>query len=347
MNAPVNARITHESETQRQYPRFSMPARAILNGKEYEVKNISAGGIALRNVGDLYARGKKMTLELKLPFSAFSLSATLTAEAQYYNAGEKSLGCRFVNLTPEQVSFLNHAIKSFIAGDIVTAGNILNIVTRNNFTKARTHANTNAAASFRRQLPGLLLVLTAGILIAALLAGNLYNSMFIVRANDAAVIGPVVSVRAAAEGLYNLRLDPGLKLVQKGQTIGSVAPSTGGSAMTLQSPCDCYISKTYAENGDVVAQNQQIMALVPIDAKPWIIAAIDPAQGKKIAPDSQATVSIFGSRVNYTGHAVSMESPLTDGHFESGKPVLMKISLDQKIPVDFVNRMAAVTFAIH
>jgi alginate biosynthesis protein Alg44 len=347
MKAPVNARITHESETQRQYPRFSMPARALLNGKEYEVKNLSAGGIALRNVGDLYARGKQATLELKLPFSAFSLSTPLTVEAQHYNAAEKSLGCRFINLTPEQVSFLNHAIKSFIAGEIVTAGNILNIAARNNFTKSRTHANTNAAASFRRQLPGLLLVLAAGVLIAMLLAGNLYNSMFIVRADDAAVMGPAVAVRAAAEGTYNSRLDPGLTLVQKGQAIGSIVPSAGGGAIALQSPCDCYISKTYAASGDVVPQNQQIMTLIPIDAKPWIIASIDPARGKKIAPDSQATISIFGSRVNYTGHAVSMESALSEGRADAGKPVLMKIALDQKIPVDFVNRMAAVTFAIH
>jgi alginate biosynthesis protein Alg44 len=348
MNAISTAQITHESETQRQYPRFPLPARAIVNGKEYEVKNLSMGGVALSNVKESFAPGKKISMDLKLIFSTFSLGITLNAEVRHYSAAEKILGCQFINQGPEQISFLNYAIKSFIAGDIVTSENVLNIASRNNFTKVRTQARSNPpVSSFKRQLPRLFLVLAIGVLIATLIAGNLYNSMFIVKANDATVMGPSVAVHAAAEGVFRSRLDPGLTLIQQNQTIGTITPVGGGSASVVQSPCNCYIARTFATSGEQLTEGQQIMSLVPIDAKPWIVAEIDPSQGKKISPESPATVSIFGSRISFTGHAVSMESPLSDIRSDANRAVLMKIILDQKLPVDFVNRLASVTFAIH
>ena len=347
MNAILQSQISHESETQRQYPRFSLPSHASLNGKECAVENLSAGGVALRDVNEGFAKGKQISLELKFPFSSFSFSLPVKAEVQYYDAAKKTVGCRFVNQNPEQVSFLNHAIKSFIAGDIVTANNVLNIAQRNNFTLARSAANSNAAApSFRRQLPGLLLVLAIGAALIALIAGNLYNSLFIVKADDAAVAGPVLTVRAAGEGIFHTKLDPGLSLVEQNQVIGTITPVNGGPATDIQSPCHCYIAKNYAMTSDLAQQGQQIVSLVPVDAKPWVIAEMDPQQAKKVGPDSVATISIFGSKTPYTGRIVSMESALSESRIGSDKATLVKIIPEQKLPVDFVNRLAAVTFDI-
>jgi hypothetical protein len=140
-----------------------------------------------------------------------------------------------------------------------------------------------------------------------------------------------------------------MALVQLNQVIGTITPA-GGAPVAVQSPCNCYIAKTYAASGELAARNQQLLSLMPVDAKPWIVAEINPAEGKKIGPDSVATVSVFGSRASYTGHVTSLESPLSDTGPDTGsanRPALMKIMLEQKLPVDFVNRLAAVTFAIH
>lgn len=346
MNAITTLQISHESETQRQYPRFSLPSRVTLNGKDYAVKNLSTGGVALRGAEGL-AKGKQVALELSFPFSAFSFGIPLRAEVQYYDAVEKTLGLRFIDQGPEQISFLNHTIKSFIAGDIVSVDNILGIAQRNNFARARAAANSNAAApGFGRQLPGLLLVLGVGALIITLIAGNLYNSLFVVRADNAAVAGPAFTVRTAGEGIFHSKLDPGLALVQQGEVIGTVTPLKGGASTVLQSPCHCYVAKTYATTGDLTQEGQQIVSLVPVDAKPWIVAEMDPQQAKKISPDSVATVSVFGSRTPYSGHVVSMESSLSDARAAGDKETLVRIVPDQKLPVDFVNRQAAVSFDI-
>lgn len=345
MNAVALAQVSHESETQRQYPRLALPARAVVNGKRYEVTNLSTGGIAIKIPEGSFARGAAVAIELQLSFGTFSFNLPLEAEVVHYNAEDKALGCRFVNLKPEQVSFLSHAVKSYISGEIVTSGNILNVAQRNNFTKARAATNKNVARTgFWRQLPGLLAVLVIGLLITTLIAENLYNSVFVVKAGDAVVSGPVITVKAAATGVYRSKLDPGLTLVRQNQTIATITPLSGGAAVQVLSPCNCYINKTTLAAGDLVTQNQPVASLLPIDAKPWVIAEIDVAQGKKLTPQSKANVSIFGSKNTYTGHVVSMESPLSDLRAVPGRAVLMKIALDQKVPVDFVNRLADVTF---
>lgn len=346
MTAISKTQITHESETQRQYPRFAMPARVTLATKDYAVKNLSVGGCALTGVEEAPARGKTLTLGLKLAFGGFALGVPLNAEAQYYDAATRTLGCRFVNLTGEQTSFLNHVVKSFVAGDIVTAGSLLNVAQRNNYTPARAHANTNRSGSdLRRQLPGLLIVFIIGIITTALIAGNLYNNLFVAQAEDATVAAATTSVRAASTGVFTPRLDAGVSLVQQNQALGLL--KTAGGTVTLQSPCNCYIIKAPAASGALIAEGDALYTLVPVDATPWVVAAIDPAQARKIGPDSTATISVFGAREKYTGKIVSMESALAGPRNDGGRTVLARIAPDQKLPVNFVNRLAAVTFSIH
>jgi alginate biosynthesis protein Alg44 len=342
MNATPKAQITHESETQRQYPRFSLPSRVVFSGKEYNVKNLSVGGIAVSDVAEAPAGGKQLSLTLKFPFNSFSLGIPLTAEVKHYDAAQKILSCQFVNLIPEQVSFLNHAVKSYVSGDIVSAENVLNIVQRNNFTKARKPANSNTSSSFRRQLPGLLAVLAIGGVMAALILGNLYNSLFVVHADDATVSAPLLSVRATTEGIFRTKLDAGVALVDENQVIGTITPARGAAVDVV---CHCYVAKSTVVTDDAVSSGQEVASLEPVDSKPWVVAEMDPSQAKKIGPDSVANISIFGSRDTFTGHVTSMESSLA-GARTGDKATLMKITPDQKLPVDFVNRLAAVTFDV-
>jgi multidrug resistance efflux pump len=213
--------------------------------------------------------------------------------------------------------------------------------------QARSPANGNAAApNFRRQLPGLLLVLAVGAVIATLIVDNLYNSLFVIRADDGAVMAPAVMVHATTEGIFHSMLDPGLSLVLRDELIGTIEPTDDDDETAyVRSPCNCYIEKSYIVTGDLTQPGQQIASLVPVDAKPWIVAEMDPLQAKKIEPDSRATISIFGSRSVYTGHVTSMESSLS-GNRPGDKSTLMKITTDQKLPVDFVSRVAAVTFDV-
>jgi len=331
--------IVHESETQRQHVRLAIPGRVQVNGKECKLRNLSAGGIAIENATGDFKAGTPVRLDLMLPFDGFSLSTRIEGEVRHYSAAAKFMGCRFVNPTPRQISFLTHVLRSFISGEVVSAGNILNVAARNNFAKARPPVNRNTPG-FARQIPGLLMVAVLGVLLILFIGQNLYNGIFVVRSRDAAVAGPVTALRAPSAGTVHMKLDPGLAIVKQGQPLGTVT-SSGGSAVTLLSPCNCYITKTHIAAGETASAGDRIMTLTPLDAAPWIVAQVETNAGMKIKPSSPVKVSVFGSTVKYTGHVASVESPLAGG----GENASMKIMLDQKLPIDFINRPAAVEFS--
>jgi alginate biosynthesis protein Alg44 len=341
--------IVHESETQRQHVRLPLPAQAEIGGKIHDVKDLSSGGVGIRGVVGDYKRGQHVNIRLRLPFTTFSFDVNLEAEVQHYDKNEKVLGCLFVNLTADQISLLNHVLRAFMAGDIIGTGDLLQIATRNNFGRARNqigNAADRAAPSLSKQIPGMLLVAFIGFILAAFVIGNIYDSLFIVRTTDALVVGPAVQVRAPSEGLFKSALNPEAPTVTQGQQIGSVKPSAGGSAAELQSPCNCYVSKTYNADGDYVSAGAKMVSLVPMDAKPWIVADVDPSLVAKLPPEAKATIVIVGTKATFTGHVASTESGLVDADRPStGSPVVLKIVADQKIPLTDINKPATITFA--
>lgn len=333
--------IVHESETQRQHVRLSVPGRVAVNGKECALRNLSAGGIAIDNANGDFKPGSPVRLDLSLPFDGFSLTTRLEGEVRHYSPANKFMGCRFVNPTPRQISFLTHVLRSFISGEVVTAGNILNVAARNNFAKARPPVNKNNAPGLARQIPGLLLVAALGLLLIAFIGSNLYNSIFVVRSREAAVAGPVTALRAPASGAVQIKIDPGLAIVKQGQTLGAITPASGAPVQLL-SPCNCYITKTHIGQGETASAGDRILSLTPLDATPWIAAQLDANTGMKIKTANPVTVTVFGSTAKYTGRVTNVEASLAEGGQQGAT---LKIALDRKLPIDFINRPASVEFS--
>lgn len=343
------SQIVHESETQRQHVRLPFPAHAEIAGQEHEVKDLSSGGVGVKGVTGEYKRGQHILLRLKLPFGAFSLDVNLDAEIRHYDAKEKLLGCVFVSLTADQISLLNYLLKSFMAGDIVGSGDILSIASRDNFTKPRNKGVNAAGPDLKRQIPGLLLIGSLGLLIATFILANIYNSLFVVKANDAVITGSTVDITAVAGGIYHAKLDPGVTLVQPDQLIATVTPADGrGEAVDIKSPCQCYIVGLRVSEGEYLPAGASLGTLVPLNAKLWVSAEVDPSQAVKVGMDTQATITVLGSNQQYAGRVVSMSSGMASGSATGiSRPIIMKIAADQKIPVDLANRPASVVFSVH
>src|SRR5688572_30040357 len=130
MNNALKQKIVHESEAQRQHVRLPFPAKAEINGTIYATKNMSPGGVSIENITGDFRAGKEIPLTLKIPFDNFSLDIHVQAEILHYDAQQRTLGCRFVNLDANHVSLFNHILRAFLAGDAVASGDIINIVTR-------------------------------------------------------------------------------------------------------------------------------------------------------------------------------------------------------------------------
>lgn len=328
--------IVHESETQRQHVRVQVPARAELDGRVYMVKDLSVSGLSLENVDTVYADGAQLQMVMSVPFESFSLNVTLKAFVTYYDAAAKKLGCQFTDLTREQLSILNTIIQSYMSGIIVTEGELLNVVARDNFVKIRKELSKEEAQDFkaiaRRALPFLFMGVAA-LFGGFFVMGNIFEKLLVLKSYQATVQTESIVLRAQAPGLFTSVLDANVERVTKGQKLGSIevaalavaAPQPlpavdanaegsgnaimgGSQTVDVVSPCDCYFMRQYVRNGLFRAVGEPIFKLLPIDAKPVVKAIVSAEDVVRLTLRDKVTMQITGEEGIYTGVVQDIEA---------------------------------------
>jgi mannuronan synthase len=358
MNTASKPQIVHESEAQRQHVRLPFPVKVEVNGRVYNSKNISSGGVSVQEIEGIFQDGQKLPVSIKIPFGTFSLDLHVESEVQHYDGKEKALGLRFLNLTTDQISLFNHVLRAFMAGDVVAAGDLLNVVSRDNFVRVRKQASTSFAdAPYRKQIIGFAVIAVLGLGAATFILSNIYQSLFVVKAADAMVTSQGFTLQSPATGTYSTQLEAGVNLLEPGQVVAIITPSGAGSApVEVTSPCDCYVSETAHVEGDNVQMNEPLFTIIPADAQPTILAEVEPLKAARISINTKATIQIAGSKVEFTGYVTGIKSGMTAGPApasgtpETGyipRPVQVRIMPEQKIPADLTGRPARVSFSAH
>ena len=142
MNTAVNSNVVHESEAQRQHARVKIPAKLRFFGPdrtpvEARVIDLSAGGLAF-NAGQLPLKvGDVHKARLQFVIDNLGLAMDVEMQVRSFDRQTGRAGCQFQNLEPQDISTLRHLITSHLAGDIVSMGEVLATLQRDNFTKAR------------------------------------------------------------------------------------------------------------------------------------------------------------------------------------------------------------------
>ena len=362
MNMAAN-KVVHESETQRQYVRVSLPARATIDGSQYIVTDLSSGGLSLQNAETKYTRGKSYNIALSLPFKSFSMDVELEGEVRHVSEKNKTAGFRFVNLTPEQVSLLNHVLRSFIAGEIVAGNDLLAVVSRENFVKVRHHSDVESDKTtfWKRQAIPFALIAILGLTAFGIIAKNVYKGIFVLESSQAYIAGNEIDVRTPLDGVFNASIKEGTKSVQKGQAIGTVgsivagAQGLGGFAaaanqnISLKSPCDCYILSQETTSGQFVSAGTDVLTLVNSSDTPWVTAVVSTREAQRISLGDTANIFVAGSDVELKGTVESFAVNEKGGPvigaaegFDTG--VKVKIKTQQRLPVELIGRPARVGF---
>lgn len=60
--------IVHESETQRQFVRLQMPAQIQVDNVRYNIKDLSSGGLGIKDLLPTSKKGTTLDIDLILPF---------------------------------------------------------------------------------------------------------------------------------------------------------------------------------------------------------------------------------------------------------------------------------------
>jgi mannuronan synthase len=368
MNTAVNLNMVHEAEAQRQHARVKLPCMLHFQGKnqapaEVRLTDLSAGGFSFiadqpnLQVGD-YRKGR-------LQFLLDSLGLSIDIEFQVRSVDENNrVGCQLHSLKPSEQATLRYLISNYLGGELVSTGDLLSTLQRDNFTKARkskTSAGGMGALGRLRAVTFSIGVLVIGVAAFATIANSLYNLYFVTHAKSAMVSVPSLQVTMPREGMVNSLLGDET-VVAKGAPIASFSASMlemlkghlteeqltpanvetlFGKQLqgTLTSPCNCKVARQLVADGQFASKGQPIFELVPQDTRASITASFPYRDLARVTPGTRASFQLANEQSPRYGTIVS--SSLHEGGLSSDIRVI--IEPEQTLPSTLASQPVEVT----
>jgi alginate biosynthesis protein Alg44 len=295
-------KITHEAEVQRQHPRYRLPVKCIHNGAQLSVVDISVGGLALRT-GLLDAKpGRALDLTLAFPFSGYELTLPINAEVRYVAEEHSRIGLRFVDVSPRQHSLLRFILDAYLAGEVVEAGDVLDVVSRRNEGKTREvpprplpQGVVANLAHRGRSAAGYIGVGAATLLLLGFIGSSLFERLYLIPAQSAQITADLVTVPAPSNGQ--------LTFVAAGDEVRAGEPlitiqGTLGNSIVIDSPCNCVVQSRYSRTANFVREGAPILTLREKTSSPYITASIPQDQALRFYKGANAVIEYAdGTRV--------------------------------------------------
>jgi len=267
---------------------------------------------------DKHQTGDVFDSVMILSFTDFSLHVNVSLEVEYYDAKRKAMGCRITELSKNKISILSYIIKAFMTGQLIASTDILQIVSRSEYSEAHIHpkrSNDNLASEKPNSLPVFVPMVAGGLLAlcALLLIGwNIYQYGFTVTADQGAIRAQQYVVRAPVSGTFHSSLEEEQVAVSAGELLGKIKsfanedgfPVAGGKAreVALYSPCDCIVYGIQVKDGEFRALGESIYLLQTNENKAWAEFVVPSAQARKIKTGNRADIFLAGRDKSYKGH---------------------------------------------
>ncbi|MCP1642342.1 alginate biosynthesis protein Alg44 [Pseudomonas citronellolis] len=369
MNTAVNVNVVHESEAQRQHARVKLPARiryigANREGVDARLLDLSAGGFAFTasgapiQVGDLH-KGK-------LLFQIDSISFALEVEFQVrsFDPDSRRTGCEFQHLKPREVAALRYLITAYLAGEVVSVGDMLNTLQRENFTKARKHGGAGGGMGFFGRIRAVTLstaIFVVGVGAFAFILNQLYNLYFVTHADSGVVNIPAQQITMPREGTVDSLVQMDAE-VAKGAPIatfstslldllkgnlsdeqlnpGNIEKLFGHQLKgTLTSPCDCRVIEQRVANGQYANKGDVIFTLAPREASATVEARFAYRNATELSPGTLVHFQIAGDSEVRSGRI--LRTAPVDGDLSS--EIRAQIQPEQPLDSQLAGRPAEVS----
>lgn len=368
MNTAVNVNVVHESEAQRQHARVRIPAKLRFldpqrQAHDVKVDDLSAGGLSFHtkqqlSVGDVL-RGR-----LQFTVDNLGLSMDIEFQVRSYNPGSGRTGAQFQNLELRDIATLRHIITSHLSGELITAGDVLSTLQRDNFTKAHKQKDGGAGLSAFGRLKAVTVTLgvfVVGVAAFGFIAKSLYGMYFVSHAEAGVVAVPTTNVTMPRDGTVNSLVESGGQIA-KGAPLASFTTSMldmlkgnledaqlepakieelFGKQLsgTLTSPCDCVVARQLVDNGQYAAKGQPIFQLIPRTTNPMIEARFTYRQFDEVKPGTRVNFQVAGEDEVRTGQIVSSASLNSE---DLAADIRVQIKPDSALPAELAGRPASV-----
>ena len=338
MNTAVNVNVVHESEAQRQHARVKIPAKLRFFGTdrtplEVRVHDLSAGGLSFNAGQQALTVGEVHKGRLQFVIDNLGLAMDVELQIRSHDRQTGRIGCQFQNLEQQDIATLRHLITSHLSGDIVTMGDVLATLQRDNFTKARKVKDGGHGMTAFGRLRAV--TFSAGIFIVGLAAfgfilKSVYGMYFVSHAQAGLVNVPGMNVTmprygtvqslvqadgVAAKGAPLATFSTSMLDVLKGhldedQLQPAKVEELFGKQMTgtLTSPCDCTLAQQMVADGQYASKGDVIFQLVPRNSQANVEARFSYRQFADVRPGTPVSFQIAGEDSTRTGKIVSSTS---------------------------------------
>lgn len=367
--AAIAPNFVHESEAQRQFARVRMPAKLFvkLDGTtmKFPIEDLSAGGFGIKLGTEGLRRGQVYNGRLVFRIDGFDLAVDVEFVPRSFTGNDNRCGCEFQNLGANEVSVLRYLITSFLSGELVSAGDVLNTLSRENFTKARKGKGSQALGFFAsaRAMVVSLLVMAIGLLALTFVGYQLWQIYFVTTAESAMVASEQVPVRIPKDAKVTTLVDAG-EQVEAGQaiatfdapmlsyvndlvgngnyTVAQIEELLGQSVRgTLTSPCDCKVVNLLPAKDQYMSKGEKLAVVAPTDASAHVIARFNFADGEDLEEGQSVTLRLPGGDTQ-SGRIESLfvdaESPN-----QPGNAINSLIQAGEPLPMQSVGRPIGVT----
>ncbi|WP_341782916.1 PilZ domain-containing protein [Pseudomonas putida] len=368
MNTAVNVNVVHESEAQRQHARVRIPAKlrfldAQRQVHEVKVEDLSAGGLSFhakqpQSVGDVL-RGR-----LQFVVDNLGLSIDIEFQVRSYNPDNGRIGAQFQNLEPRDIATLRHIITSHLSGELISIGDVLSTLQRDNFTKARKQKDDGSGLSAFGRFKAVTVTLgvfVVGVAAFGFVAKSLYGMYFVSHAEAGVVAVPTTNVTMPRDGTVSSLVESGGQIA-KGAPLASFTTSMldmlkgnledaqlepakieelFGKQLsgTLTSPCDCVVARQLVDDGQYAAKGQPIFQLIPRTTNPMVEARFSYRQFDEVKPGTRVNFQVAGEDEVRTGQIVSSASLNSE---DLSSDIRVQIKPDSGLPAELAGRPASV-----
>ena len=139
----MQPQIVHESEVHRQHVRLKIPIQAEVDGIRYQVDDWSIGGFGVESVMTSRQPGEHFPVKLIFMFEEFDMTMRFDARMVYADQDHGRFGCAFLGVSQQQMEVFRYLVDAYLSGEVVSAGDILQVRARDNTAPARLQAIYN------------------------------------------------------------------------------------------------------------------------------------------------------------------------------------------------------------
>jgi alginate biosynthesis protein Alg44 len=294
----MQPQIVHESEVHRQHVRLKIPIQVEVDGIRYQVDDWSVGGFGVESVMTSRQAGEHVPVKLIFTFEEFDMTMRFDARMVYADQDHGRFGCAFLGVSQQQMEVFRYLVDAYLSGEVVSAGNILQVRVRDNSAPIRLQALHNPygedelwAARLRRYgtIAGFGL---AGLALLVLVALGIRNQFFTVASTNAVVEAPTVAIRAPIVGRFVAALQPA-QAVPPGTVLGMLR-GLDGTVVTLESPCDCAVLELPGLNGQHYQVGAPLVILIEADRPLLVRAQLPLEEADRLELGDRAEIRVPG-----------------------------------------------------